>query len=329
MTEESNEIRDDQVSTTEEARVATPWWRRPAALIAAGALALTAVVGGGVAHAHKTVTIDVDGTTHTVSTFAGSVAGVLDREEIEVGEHDLVAPNPQAALKDGATIVVRTAEPIEVEVDGETITVWTTADDMAAALEELRDSGRDASIIAASRAADREQLNLPLVVNGAIRVNDGGEIITVEMTGAATLQQVLDQADIQINDTDKITITTDKKGAIVVIDRIVVKDTTETKTLDFTTVEEKTADLYVGQSRVKQAGKAGKLTQKIRITTTNGKETGRKVIDEQRSEPVNKIVLVGTKKRPAATGHRGGDASAPAPVVSGDVWGRLAQCESG
>lgn len=337
MTEESNEIRDEQVLDTERATVSTPWWRRRVALFSAIALALIAVIGGGVASVHKTVTIDVDGTTHTVSTFAGSVGNVLDNEDIQIGEHDLVAPNAQAELKDGDTIVVRTASPIEVEVDGETITVWTTAKDMAGALGELRESGRDASISAASRAADRKELNLPLVANGAIRVNDGGKIANVEMTGPATLQQVLDQADIKVNDADTIKITADDNGAIVVITRIAVSETTEKEAIAFTTVEEKTADLYVGQSRVKQAGKAGELTKKIRITKTNGKETSREVVSEERTDPVNKIVQVGTKKRsaPAPAAQRRSPAPAQAapapaaPVVGGDVWARLAQCESG
>lgn len=344
MTEESNEIRDEQVSNTERATVSTPWWRRRVAFISALALALIAVIGGGVATAHKTVTLDIDGTTRTVSTFAGSVGNVLANEDVEIGEHDLVAPATDAKLTDGATIVVRTAEPIEVEVDGEKVTVWTTATDMAGALSELRESGREASIFAASRAADREELNLPLVANGAIRINDGGKIVTVEMAGPATLQQVFDQADIKTSDADKIKITADNNGAIVIITRIAVSETTEKEAIAFNTIEEKTADLYVGQSRVKQEGKAGEIVKKIRIIKTNGKETARDVVSEERTEAVNKIVQVGTKKRPAPApapqpqrrnaapapaAAAPAPAPAPAPAVGGDVWARLAQCESG
>ena len=60
-------------------------WRRVLP-ITAGALALV-LAGGGAAYAaaHKTVTLDVDGTQTTVSTFAGSVDGLLADQHIAVG----------------------------------------------------------------------------------------------------------------------------------------------------------------------------------------------------------------------------------------------------
>ena len=55
--------------------------------ISAGALAL--VLAGGTAayaHAHKTVTLDVDGKVTEVTTFAGSVEGLLEAHDVTVGQ---------------------------------------------------------------------------------------------------------------------------------------------------------------------------------------------------------------------------------------------------
>ena len=66
-------------------------WRRVLP-VTAGALALV-LGGGGAAYAaaHKTVTLEVDGARTTVSTFAGSVDGLLADEHVTVGDRDVVA----------------------------------------------------------------------------------------------------------------------------------------------------------------------------------------------------------------------------------------------
>ncbi len=82
----------------------------------------------GFVWAQRSVTIVADGETARVATRATEVSGVLADAGIDVGAHDLVTPRPDAALRDGDTIVVRRAvpvvlkgfgEPIEIQVRGE------------------------------------------------------------------------------------------------------------------------------------------------------------------------------------------------------------------
>jgi hypothetical protein len=73
--------------------------------ISAATLAL--VLAGGTAafaHAHKTVTLDVDGEVTDVTTFAGSVEGLLDAHDVTVGSRDDVSAS--GALNEGADVVV-------------------------------------------------------------------------------------------------------------------------------------------------------------------------------------------------------------------------------
>ncbi|WP_344717080.1 ubiquitin-like domain-containing protein, partial [Oerskovia jenensis] len=75
----------------------------------AGATAVALVATGAVAYgsAKKTVELDVDGEITTVSTFAGSVEGLLAEEGVRVTDKDLIAPAGDSALKNGADVVVR------------------------------------------------------------------------------------------------------------------------------------------------------------------------------------------------------------------------------
>lgn len=70
-----------------------------------------------------------------------------------------------------------------------------------------------------------------------------------------------------------------------------------TKSIDYKTKKEKTDSLSVGQTKVKQKGKKGKQTITAEVTLVNGVETDRDIVSKETTkEPVDKIVLVGTKK---------------------------------
>lgn len=79
----------------------------------------------------------------------------------------------------------------------------------------------------------------------------------------------------------------------------IVATTTDVYTakISYETVKEKTDSLYIGETKVKQEGKNGKQTVTAEVTLVNGIETERTVLSKEViSEPVEKIVLVGTKE---------------------------------
>ncbi|WP_449449449.1 G5 domain-containing protein [Streptococcus suis] len=79
--------------------------------------------------------------------------------------------------------------------------------------------------------------------------------------------------------------------------KYVVETTEETKVteLDYTVETRQNPDLEKGQTRTLTKGRKGTLTQTYRITKTNGNETARELVKEERVEPVNEIIEVGTK----------------------------------
>lgn len=70
-----------------------------------------------------------------------------------------------------------------------------------------------------------------------------------------------------------------------------------TSKIAYDTVEEKTDKLYVGETKVKQEGVNGKQKITAEVTLLNGVETERTIVSKETTkEPVDKIVLVGTKE---------------------------------
>src|SRR5690625_7929294 len=96
---------------------------------------------GGWSMLHKDITLEVDGNQTRIDTFASNVDGVLSGAGIEVGPEDLVAPALGSQIADGATIVVRSAAPLDVVIDGKTESILTSAqtvDELLARSEERR-----------------------------------------------------------------------------------------------------------------------------------------------------------------------------------------------
>ena len=136
----------------------------PFSIVLVTAVAL-ALVGTTVGYAalNKEVTLSVDGQTRTVESMGSTVGDVLESQDIELGEHDQVAPGLDEKVEDGSAISVRYGRPLELEVDGSARTYWVTSTDVESALAEIgrRFSGADLS---ASRSADIDRGGMSLTV---------------------------------------------------------------------------------------------------------------------------------------------------------------------
>jgi uncharacterized protein YabE (DUF348 family) len=308
------------------------------------ATAAVAVLAGGTtayATAHKTVTLDVDGDVTRVSTFAGSVDGVLTEAGVDLGGRDTVAPTEPTALADGAEIVVRHARQVTVTVDGAETNVWTTALTADEALGTLATRGGDVRLVA-SRSASGGRAQLPLELDGPVDVVVDGTTQTVaKPTGGVA--GVLDGLGITLADLDQVSVRHSDTGAVtVVVNRVVVQDVTDVQPVAFESVEQEDGDRFVGTKAVVTAGVEGQRTIVNRVTTVDGVETARQLLsDAVTAAPVTQVTAVGTKKRPVAPKPARVAAAAPAPAADGGAapapaassgglnWAALAACESG
>ncbi|MDT0166519.1 transglycosylase family protein [Actinotalea sp. AC32] len=315
--------------------------RRP--LLVGGLAAALLLTGGtvAVATAHKTVTLDVDGATTQVSTFAGSVEGVLAEHDLELGPRDVVAPAPDEALASGDEVVVRRARQVVALVDGEEDHVWTTALSADEALVALASRGQDVRLMA-SRSGSRAEIPVQLDLEGPVDVVVDGRTEQVE-DGSAGVDDVLEGLGITLGDLDRVSVhraTADGGARVTVtVQRVVAQEQPTVTEIPFESTTEETDELYVGQRRTAVEGVVGERTVVHRVILVDGQEESRvQLSDTVTRAPVTEVVRTGTKERPkpvpapAPRASSSGSSSSPAPVAStvgGDVWAALAQCESG
>ncbi|MFH0830578.1 MAG: G5 domain-containing protein [Parcubacteria group bacterium] len=122
-------------------------------------------------------------------------------------------------------------------------------------------------------------------------------------TGASTVEQLLAEQKVILDEDDRVEPA--KQTAIaanmtIEVIRIETKETTEQETIGFETQTQDDSSRYSGDEAVKVAGADGVKEKKYKLTLENGKEVKRDlVLEKVIKEPVTKIVLVGTKARPA------------------------------
>lgn len=312
--------------------------------LVAGATAVIMLGTGAVAYANarKTVELDVDGKVTTVTTFAGSVDSLLAEQGVDVGNRDLVVPAADSSLREGGDVVVRYAHEVTVQVDGEQKAVWLTELDADDALATLAERGDDVRLVA-SRSEVGGRISLPLRLDANEPVNlvvDGTS--TVVNDGDQGAAAVLDKAGVHVGELDRVSVLRDESATVsvsLVVQRVTVEEVPTTAPVAFETVTEEDPSRYADLApAVKQAGVEGVQTTVNRVTTVDGVvESSELVSDAITAEPVQQIMVQGTKERPKPAPAPAPKA-APAPAapaapgdssVGGGTWAALAKCESG
>ncbi|MDR0365408.1 MAG: ubiquitin-like domain-containing protein [Bifidobacteriaceae bacterium] len=265
-------------------------------------VAVLAVAAAGIvtfSAAHKEVTINVNGQTSQVQTFAGSVAGVLAQEHVAYSDRDLVAPAPAAPVPRAGEIVVRTAMPMELNIDGEEMVVWTTAPTVDEALADLGVRAEEARL-SVSRSASIAGLDETIEVSTpkAVLIEaDGIELRAY--SNAPSVRQVLIEVGVVLGPHDTVVPGLDavpEDGMQIKVHRAQSGSDTETTVIPFETVEQEDPTLIKGTKVVKTPGRAGQKVTTYITTTAGGEVVARQVVMEVvQSAPVNQVVLVGTK----------------------------------
>jgi len=113
-------------------------WKK-SVLKASIASILVSLIGGGAAAIamNKSVTVDIDGEAHQVSTYADTVGEVLQDEGIKVGSHDALSPSPNASINDDGKIVLQRGRQLNLTIDGEARNFWVRATTVGEALQQL------------------------------------------------------------------------------------------------------------------------------------------------------------------------------------------------
>ena len=275
--------------------------RRAGARLAQG-LVVALVVGATSAFAvlHKEVTVDVDGQLVQVEGFGRTVGQVLAAGGVEVGERDLVAPGTGEAVTKGDQIVVRHARQLQVEVDGEPETVWTTALTVGEAVEAL--GLRDGEVrLSASRSSSLGRGTLHVSTQKTIHLVVDRQVIDGVST-AKTVRDALRDIGLVLNEGDQLSVPLDAAavdGLAVLVTRGQNGGEVVTEALPFETQEIEDDDLIKGTRIITQAGRAGVRTTTYDLEVVGGVVVGRTVVTSIiTTAPVTQIVKVGTSQLP-------------------------------
>jgi len=288
------------------------------------AVVLLGLIGGTLAFfvAQKSVTLTVDGQVRHVGTYADTVAEVLDDEGLEPASHDVLLPAAGDAVRDGDTVILNRARPLELTVDGVSRQVYVTALSVDEALGQLGYRADDL-VLSASRSERLPLRGMELTITTPkeiVLVSDGQQRVVT--TTAATAGDLLAEQGITLSDTDKTSLYLNQ-GLLnrmrLQVYRVQVNETSETTEVPFEKVETPDPNAIEGERTVTTPGAVGQQVTQYRVTVVDGVETGREVLSTSVTvPPVAEQATVGTKPRPANT-----------PTADGLNWAALAKCESG
>ena len=284
---------------------------------------LTTLVVGGVSamDQRSAFTLDVDGSQVELVTFKSDVRAALAEAGYEVDERDVVT-GVDGRIDDGATVTLRRARPVTLEIDGRTEQVWTTATTVADVIAER------GGVPVRSYVSPRIDAEVPLdgttvsvVTPREVLLSDhGGPAVPFAAPGA-TVGEFLQRAGIALGSADVVEPALDAPvtpGAPVTVTRVATAEETVTESFDAPERTEDDPAADEGTRTVVEPGVPGEREVVYTVTRVNGVETERtrgaeKVLTEARPA----LVRVGTRPKPAA----------PA-VTRGGVWDSIAQCES-
>lgn len=315
--------------------------RRTVVSVASGlSAAVLAVAGTGVALAHHDVTLEVDGVALPVSGFNSTVSDVLGAAGVELAAHDLVAPAADQTVADGQTIVVRTAKPYTLTVDGKVVQAWSTGDSASDVLADATGSGK--VVLAADRSYSREPLPV-LGTGGTVSVIADGKTKQVETSADDGAEEILEKAGVEVSAIDRVALEPGDSGVTLRVTRVTRGERTDEKAIAHTSEKRDDASLEKGTTKVVQEGKDGSVKTTYYEETRDGKAAVSVKLGEKRTDPVNEIVAVGTKEPvvEAATASSSASSSSSSSSASSSssgtatgsapagVWASLAQCESG
>lgn len=267
----------------------------------------------------KQVSLAVDGQTRSVHSFAGTVGDVLDRAGVEVGQRDIVAPDPDTRIENDTEIVVRHARPLRLTVDGKTRRVWVTALTVDEALEQLRIGAENAEL-SASRSHRLPRSGFELTVTTPRQVTIVIDQVRVKTwTTAGSVEELLSEVGIKPGKLDRINVDLDaypRSGQKIKIVQVLTEPQVRQVEIEYETERRPSEDLAVGETKVVQEGKAGVKEVVTAMVIRDGKKVRDTIAQTVKKKPVKEIVEYGTA----------GGLTGPAAELN---WAALAECESG
>lgn len=167
-----------------------------------------------------------------------------------------------------------------------------------------------------SRVKDAGDIELVKKISGTIEVD--GEVIEYT-SGAHSVEEVLEENEVTLSPVDELNVSESallqEDNKDIVIYRVTSAEENGEEVLPFNTVNQETDELAFGETQVVQQGIEGKRTFTDEVTYHNGVEVSRETLTEERVEPVDQIVKVGTNMKLVVPDVEEGDIEGWRPYV--------------
>jgi uncharacterized protein YabE (DUF348 family) len=255
------------------------------------------------------VRLNIDGKEQVLPTRAATVKDLLTRLKIEITQQDIVSPALDTEIfEDNFQVTINKARPVLI-VDGDktiiTQSPYSTPREVAtqAGVEVFPEDEVEAlpvDLDSPSKAVQNGIAAEQVVINRATPtyLNLYGTGVSVR-TRAKTVQALLDEKNVKTSPGDTITpapetpLTPQTQIFVVRMGKEVVS-AEENIPAPVETIDDPNS--LAGSTVVREAGADGKKVTTYELELKNGKESGRKVIQEILiSQPVKRVVVRGTK----------------------------------
>ena len=305
-------------------------------------MAVVAVGALSMAQYDKAVSLSLDGATSSVHVFGSTVGDLLAKQDVPVGEHDIVQPAADAPLSDGDTVVVRYGRKLTVTQDGATTDYWTTATSVDGALAELGIRADSAKLsVSRSEPLGRSGLALTITTPKNVTVSVDGGSKTVASTGP-TVADALQQLEVTLGAQDRVSPAPETpltEGLAVTVNRVEKKSVNETKPVAFDGDQPGRRHPGQGHDEDDHQGRRRRADRHLRRGV--GRREARVPHPDQRAG-LQEPRRPGRRGRHQGRGaRRGGSGSAPLPTTTAPrsgaglnlanaaMWDKIAWCESG
>ncbi|HRK40713.1 MAG TPA: ubiquitin-like domain-containing protein [Candidatus Saccharibacteria bacterium] len=309
--------------------IKTVWVTLAAVLV----LATVGIVGRAMAddgtanNSQHLITIYDGGTEQTIITRAETVGDALEQAGITVGQTDQVEPAvTEQLVAEHYNINVYRARPVIVE-DGSTRIRTVTAAQSPAKIAESVDitlyQEDDTELKRVDDVVSEGGAGLKLSIDRATPVNFVlyGKKLPETRTQAMTVGDMLKEKNVKLGPDDGTSIplkTGIVAGMTIEVWRNGVQTVTQEEAVPMPIEQVKDQDREIGFKEVRTVGKPGKKQVTYEIEVKNGKEVGRKVIQQVETlAPVKQVEVVGAKMTNTFSGS------------FAEALARLRSCESG
>lgn len=270
--------------------------RRILASALVASVAVVGIAGVGAASSHADVMVEVDGVVRPAGAWGGTVGDVLEHLGVATGSHDLVSPDPSERVSDGQTIVVRTAHPFTVSIDGHDRTIWTTSTSTDTILADAGVGGDDVAM-PADRSSARPTLT-PLVSRPrTVSVVMAGRTSSLLVRPGDDVRTALAAAGLTVSPIDTVDVSSGRDGLRITVTRVTRGVITTDVPVKFATTKVRTGTLFEGEQVVTTKGVTGVDTVTEWAEAHDGRIVHASPIRTVRAKgPTSQVVEVGTRK---------------------------------